>query len=173
MEGLIIMAVIALLTRLFSSNDEKQKKQKPTQAMPPFSNDKPLSKTVIPQQPKERRKPVVEVKSLEDFAQEVFGQLQQKSEQPKPVTPTPVVPVPEPVQAVETYTRPKLENRVETTRNGLQERPQLGADRAIIQQVKKKQASAVVIPTTRQELVQSIVMAEVLGAPKSKRPNRI
>lgn len=178
------MIVIALLTRLFSSNgDDAKKKQKPTSAMPPFSNNKPLSTPVESERPvREKKKPVVEVKSLEDFAQEIFGQLQQKVEKPAlPVEPTsskasPVAssaPVAEkPLSRMEQSNRSSMQPRSEMTRSGLQERKELGADRAILQRSKQQRAT-IVIPTSRQELVQSIVMAEVLGKPKATRSNRI
>ena len=164
MEGFIIMVVIALVTRLFSGNaEEKKQKQAPKTEkapapMPPFSNNKPSTTYFEPPARERTSSPKVETRSLEDFTQEVFGQLQQKVEQKveRPTVQEPVaVPTPTPV-------------RGESSRPIFQNRAELGAGRSIIQQAKKQKAN-VKIPKTRQELVQAVMMAEVLGAPKAKQ----
>jgi hypothetical protein len=165
LEGFIIMVVIALVTRLFAGNaEEKKQKQAPKTEkapapMPPFSNNKPSTTYFEPPVREQRTSsPKVETRSLEDFTQEVFGQLQQKVEQKveRPTVQEPVA-VPTPTTARGESSRPIFQNRAE-----------LGAGRSIIQQAKKQKAN-VKIPKTRQELVQAVMMAEVLGAPKAKQ----
>lgn len=160
MEGLIIMVVLALITRLFSGkNDENKQQKQPSSpsAMPPFSNDRPTIQKVEPRKPLRSERPKVEVKSLEDFAQEVFGQLQQKAEVKQVPTPVAVEPVPTPpVQS----SRPVFKNRAE-----------LGEGRTILQKEKQKKAT-VSMPKLRQDLVQAVIMAEVLGPPKARQSRR-
>lgn len=163
------MVVLALITRLFSGNSDENKQQKrpssPT-AMPPFSNERPSVQKVEPKrEPSRPARPKVEVKSLEDFAQEVFGQLQQKAEQKPPVV-TKVEP------AVEMPTPTPSPSRAESTRPAFNNRAQLGAERPILQREKEKK-KAVHLPKTREDLVQSVIMAEVLGAPKAKQQRRL
>lgn len=158
MEGLIIMAVIAILSRIFSNNGDKQKKQKQSPAMPPFSNGKPQATYIEPEPVERPSRPKLEVKSLDDFAKEVFGQLQEKVQKEQPKVAVDVV---EPVE-----TAP-----VKTARPIFMERPELGEGRTIIQKERQKQ-KGVQIPNTREDLVQAVIMAEVLGPPKARNSRR-
>ena len=162
MEGIIIMVVIALLSRFLSGNGEGKQKKRETPAMPPFSNDKPQATYIEPKPVEETRprRPKMEVKSLEDFTQEVFGQLQQKAEK-REIEPIPAVVEPTPAPPVQ------------TTRPAFMDRAELGEGRKILQNEKKKQRqSTVKIPKTREDLVQAVIMAEVLGQPKARQPRR-
>ena len=148
MEGLIMMIIIAVVSSLFSKG--KQKEQ-PTKQMPPFSNQEVPREWKPVEQKQERPK----VKTLEDFANEVFGQLNEKVEPKKQVVrevkEEPVQPVvKEVVKQERTFTRPEL-----------------GATRPIIQQAKRKSFN--VVPQTQQQLMQAIVMSEILAPPKAKQ----
>ena len=149
MEGLIIAIIIAVISSLFSKD---KKKEKPTKQMPPFSNQEVPREWTPVEQPKQQRP---KVKSLEDFANEVFGQLNEKSEPKK----QPVYEVKEePVQ-------PVVQEVVKKERSFT--RPELGATRPIVQQAKK--SSFNVVPQTQQQLMQAIVTSEILGPPKAKQ----
>ena len=131
---------------------------------PPFSNQPaPRQKEVRPKLQESRPK------SLEDFANEVFGQLNEKS---KPVVQKAETPVPhemelpkrEPVREVREVKerKPIMSERVPSTRT-LTERP-------IVQMIKEQETNAFqVVPTNQRELMQAIVMTEILGPPKAKR----
>lgn len=161
MEGLIIMIILAVVSSLFKKNEDKKK---PTKQMPPFSNQPaPRQKEVRPKLQESRPK------SLEDFANEVFGQLNEKS---KPVVQKVETPVPhemelpkrEPDREVREVKerKPIMSERVPSTRT-LTERP-------IVQMIKEQETNAFqVVPTNQRELMQAIVMTEILGPPKAKR----
>lgn len=149
MEGLIIFIIASIIGAFF--NKQKKQEQKPTQQMPTFGQQ------TIP----EKSKPVPEKKrpaarSLEDFANEIFGQLNEKVEQQQELVPTKSVP------AEVTNSRPTFAD--ENVRRS--ERPQL-TERPLTQKLKQQELKFV--PTTKQQLIQGIVMAEVLGPPKAKR----
>ena len=149
------MIIIGIVSSLLSKNKE-QPEQKPTKAMPPFSQQKP------PRENTQRRSNTSErpkVKSLEDFANEIFGQLNEKTEQ-KQVTHEPIVEQAKPV--VQEFVREKTvrESRKST-------RPELGASRPIVQQAKKE--SLVVVPQTKEQLMQAIITSEILALPKAKQ----
>ena len=143
-----MMIIIAVVSSLFSKG--KQKEQ-PTKQMPPFSNQE-VPREWSPVEPKQERP---KVKTLEDFANEVFGQLNQKVEPKKQVVREVEIP---PVQPV---VREVLKKERTSTR------PELGASRPIVQQAKK--SSFNVVPKTQQQLMQAIVTSEVLGPPKAKQ----
>ena len=166
MEGLIITAVIYFVGKMFMSNNEKSKKQA-NDTMPPFLNTQPPANGDRPTRQQRTtntrsERPKAESPSLEDFANEVFGQLQKKqatksvfekmSIPVEKVEPTVVEP-----ERVEPSNRPVFKNRAE-----------LGANRPIVQRNRQKKSS-VVIPNTREKLVQAVVMSEVLGKPKAKQ----
>ena len=148
MEGLIMMIIIAVVSSLFSKG--KQKEQ-PTKQMPPFSNQEVPQKW-SPVEPKQERP---KVKTLEDFANEVFGQLNEKVEPKKQVV----------REVKEEPVRPVVKEVVRKERTST--RPELGATRPIVQKAKK--SSLNVVPKTQQQLMQAIVMSEILAPPKAKR----
>lgn len=162
MEGIIIMIIVFVLSSLFNKSKNEEKK-KQTKQMPPFSSQPaPRQKTEVrPEQ--QRNRP----KTLEDFANEVFGQLNEKS---KPVvkefeTPARIeVELPQQHEPIhEVAERKSMKTEFTPSDRGLKERP-------IAQIIKKqKAASFKVVPTNQRELMQAIVMTEVLGPPKSKQ----
>ena len=159
MEGLIIAIILGIITSLFNrgKKEETKKPTKPMQ-MPPFSNQP------APRQQKEVR-PVQQQnprKSLEDFANEVFGQLNEKS---KPV-----------VQKVETVPpvqveKPRQRQPVveQTTRSQSTNTNRSLAERPIVQKLKQQSEALQVVPSNQRELMQAIVMSEILGPPKAKQ----
>ena len=143
-----MMIIIAVVSSLFSKG--KQKEQ-PTKQMPPFSNQE-VPREWSPVEPQQQRP---KVKSLEDFANEVFGQLNEKVEPKKQVV----------REVKEEPVRPVVQEFVRKERTST--RPELGATRPIVQQAKK--SSFNVVPQTQQQLMQAIVTSEILGPPKAKQ----
>lgn len=158
MEGLIIMLVMLAISSFFNKNKDKEqpkKQPKQTQQMPPFSSQ-PAPRT---QQTRPNSRTQNRPKTLEDFANEVFGQLNEKT---KPVVqkveqPLEVV-LPEETVAPKATERPKM---ADSTRK-LTERP-------LVEKLKQQSEGLQVVPQNNKELMQAIVMAEVLGPPKARR----
>ena len=148
MEGLILAIVIAVISSVLGKDKTKNKPAKP---MPPFSNQE-VPREWSPVEPKQERP---KVKTLEDFANEVFGQLNEKVEPKKQVVREVEVP---PVQPV---VRESVKKERTSTRR------ELGATRPIVQQAKKQSFN--VVPRTQHELMQAIVTSEILGPPKAKQ----
>lgn len=146
MEGIIIMIVMFVLSTLFTKDKMKQEDKK---QMPPFSNQQ-VPRESTREEPK-RQRPVV--RSLDDFAKEVFGQLSEKVEPAQTARETIDERVAEPVRELK-------EQRKST-------RPELGASRPIMQREKKQ--TPVVLPNTREQLVQAVIASEILGPPKAKQ----
>lgn len=160
MEGVIIAVILGIITSLFNKG-KKEDNKKPTKQMPPFSS-----------QPAPRQKPEVRPaqsqnrsKTLEDFANEVFGQLNEKSkpEVKRVETPAPIkVDIPKREGSREGLENKPLFEKTPSTRQ-LKERP-------IVQMIKQQEEQSLhVVPSTQRELMQAIVMSEILGPPKSKR----
>ena len=148
MEGLILPIVIAVISSVLGKDKTKNKPAKP---MPPFSNQE-VPREWSPVEPKQERP---KVKTLEDFANEVFGQLNEKMEPKKQVVREVEAP---PVQ-------PVMREIVKKERTST--RPELGATRPIVQQAKKQSFN--VVPRTQHELMQAIVTSEILGPPKARQ----
>lgn len=148
MEGIIMMIVIFIISSIFKG--KKQGQEKPKHQMPPFSNQK------MPQQPakaSENEKPAA--RSLEDFANEVFGELNKK-QQAKPTS----------FERPKSITNPpEIEIAVKEGR----QKPQTTVRPLVQQLTKQNDAAFSVVPKSRQDLMQAVVMAEVLGPPKSKQ----
>ena len=154
MEGLIIMLVMIAISSLFNKAKNKEQPKKETQQMPPFSSQ-PAPRT---QQTRPNTRTQNRPKTLEDFANEVFGQLNEKSKPVVQKVEQPVelaLPKQAPVQVVERQTM------AQSTRN-LTERP-------LVVTLKKQSEGLQVVPQNNKELMQAIVMAEILGPPKSRR----
>ena len=147
MEGLILASVIAVISSVLG----KDKKDKPAKPMPPFSNQE-VPREWSPVEPKQERP---KVKTLEDFANEVFGQLNEKVEPKKQVI----------REVKEEPVRPVVQEVVKKERTST--RAELGATRPIVQKAKK--SSFNVVPKTQQQLMQAIVTSEILGPPKAKQ----
>ncbi len=150
MEGLIIVIVISIISALFNKDKKKPQQQKQN-SMPTFGQQQiPEKSDPVPQ----TRKPAAA--SLEDFANEIFGQLNEKTEQ-KP--PTVKVTPPEPVVVASAR---------ESIRSNRSDRAPL-AERAITKKIVQQEQKIKFVPKSREDLVQAIVMAEVLGQPKAKQ----
>ena len=143
-----MMIIIGIVSSLFSKG--KQKEQS-TKQMPPFSNQE-VPREWSPVEPKQER---TKVKTLEDFANEVFGQLNEKVESKKQVV----------REVKEEPVQPIVKEVVKKERTST--RPELGASRPLVQQAKRKSFN--VVPQTQHELMQAIVTSEILGPPKAKQ----
>lgn len=105
-------------------------------------------------------------KSLEDFAQEIFGQLEQKkAEVQKTVQRTAQIEkevVKEQQQIIDAVPRAVslAEVKESTPRIKIEETPR-------IQVMKAKETAIFTVPRTKQALAQAIVTAEILGPPKA------
>ena len=119
MEGLILAIVIAIISSVLGKDKTKDKPAKP---MPPFSNQE------VPREwkPVESKQERPKVKTLEDFANEVFGQLNEKVEPKKQVV----------REVKEEPVQPVVREVVKKERTST--RPELGASRPIVQQAKKQ-----------------------------------
>lgn len=147
---LIILAISAII-----NNAGKNKKQNDKQ-MPPF-NSKPVQQPVHTPAQSTERKPA---RTLEDFANEIFGQLNEKAN-PAPVEEQPL-PASPPVQAQvqervvpPSVARPKM--RTEMT------------ERPLVTKLKQQNDPFTVVPKNKKALMQAVVMAEILGPPKAKQ----
>lgn len=149
MEGLIIAIVIFVISSVLGKD---KKKEKPTKQMPPFSPQKapPVKPT----------KPRPQLKSLEDFANEVFGQLNEKAAQ-KPVQQIDLPQTTE-VEATSQQVTQEVKEVRQSTRPKLAE-----SKRTLVQQATSSQIDFV--PRTRKQFTQAMVMAEILGPPKAKQ----
>ncbi len=159
MESIIIFVIIAIISALFNKDKKQPEKPKPSkQQMPSFGQQ------TVPEKSKpgpQKQRPAA--RSLEDFANEIFGQLNEKVEQREPQQPKqsqtiPVAPTAETAREV-AIEQAKLEER-------RSERPPLG-ERPLTK--KLSQESISYAPKSRSDLVQGLIMAEVLGPPKAKR----
>ncbi|MEG0438787.1 MAG: hypothetical protein RR587_06070 [Solibacillus sp.] len=162
MEGIIIMIVMFVLSSLFTKGKAEDKK-KQTKPMPPFSNQSaPRPREEVRPSRVETRQP----KSLEDFANEIFGQLNDKRKpEPKPIEiPAKIeVELPKVSPAREFIERKSKPLEEPKKARGLQERP-------IVQMIKQQESNRLkVVPSNQKELMQAIVMTEILGPPKAKR----
>jgi hypothetical protein len=160
MEAIIIMVVMFVLSSLFNKGKEDNKKQ--TKQMPPFSSQP------APRQQEVRKEQQSRPKTLEDFANEVFGQLNERSQPMEKKVETPVkieVEPPKTAPVRELTERKTMQEQIEerTSSRGLTERP-------IAQMIKRQEEAALnVVPSNQRELMQAIVMTEILGPPKAKR----
>ncbi|CAM5221304.1 putative protein OS=Ureibacillus acetophenoni OX=614649 GN=SAMN05877842_102249 PE=4 SV=1 [Ureibacillus acetophenoni] len=170
----IIFVIIGIIFSIISKSKEvKQQNHKP---MPPFNN-KPNT-TSFEQYPKlkvEPRKSTTTFKSLEDFAKEVFDQLNEKTNQPKDVFTGP--------QYKEVVVQPKAEPvttavKVEPTnpKNIVNKRPTLDENRSSKNTNRSIQKDPIqqneigsYIPTSKQAMVQAIIASEIIGPPKAKQ----
>jgi len=161
MESLIIFIIIGIISALFNKDKKQPEKQKPSkQQMPSFGQQTvPEKSKPVPQ----KQRPAA--RSLEDFANEIFGQLNEKVEEQKPkqlkprqsqtvlVTPT-----------VDTARQVAIDQAKAAERRS--ERPPLG-DRPLTKKLSTQSISFA--PKSRKDLVQGLIMSEILGPPKAKR----
>lgn len=163
MEGLIIMIIIGIITSVFN----KKEKPKDMKQMPPFSN-----KSVPTQEP--RQATTAAPKTLEDFANEIFGQLEKKVPEMKREV---VIPKAEelqkPVRENPVLERPKRLTEQVVKESARKFEMNRGRDNieqsARVKQMQEKTKQVFVTPKTQETLVQAIVTAEILGPPKAKQ----
>lgn len=150
MEQLIVLIIIGLVSAMFSKKDKSKNKK----SMPPFTE---------PTKPQPRQAKTTATKSLEDFANEIFGQLEQKKaeveqqwQESKPVAPV--------------QSRPKRELVVEqiVVQEKAVARPNIEQSQRVTQ-MKERETAVFTAPTTKKALVQAIVAAEILGPPRAKQ----
>lgn len=155
MEGLIIAVIVFVVSSLLGKGKEQQQKKESKQ-MPPFSSQPAPRKQEV--QRSEQKRP----KSLEDFANEVFGQLNEKA---KPVSQRVERELPKqvekPVEVVSRSTVEPITDQINNARS-LKERP-------IVAMAKKEAEAFQVVPSNKRDLMQAIIMTEVLGPPKARR----
>ena len=162
MEGIIGMVVLFIISAVINGN---KKKRQDHNSMPPFNN-KPAKQTFdFPKQSEVR-------KSLEDFASEVFQQLNDKTQD-------------KPTNSRNSKAEASRENKVlvepvEVQRSLSNTRPAFDANRsAMSRTTKPSKAPATdsikqneignIVPKTRKALVHAIITTEILGPPKAKQ----
>ncbi|ETT82343.1 hypothetical protein MKZ08_06240 [Viridibacillus sp. FSL R5-0477] len=156
----IILFIISAIISAFFKDKKSGNKQAP--------NKGPVQRS----QHSEHRKPMPQrtgqTRSLEDYAKEVFRDLENKfGEQPK-------AEVEKAKEIIEEKVAPILERSSvsEGTRsfeNSRSTRPAMSRGAEIQKKVKQTENSTFNFPKTKNQLAQSIIMAEILGPPKSKR----
>ncbi|MFC7684635.1 hypothetical protein [Ureibacillus sp. GCM10028918] len=163
MEGIIMMVLLFIISTILNGAKKKQQDQKP---MPPFNNPTTSRKFEVPKQPEKR-------KSLEDFASEVFQQLNEKT-QPKQTTQQKEIRQ-ENIRVNESFekevgsqqissnSRPPLDGKRSSNRGS-----KLSSDSSESDAIKQNEIGSFV-PTNRKALVQAIITTEILGPPKARR----
>ena len=155
MSGLIFPLIILAISAIIN-NASKNKKQNDKQ-MPPF-NSKPVQKPVhTPAQSTERQP----ARTLEDFANEIFGQLNEKAKPTPPVVEQPLQ-APPPVQA-------QVQERVVTPSVARPKMRTEMSERPLVTKLKEQNDSFTVVPKNKKAIMQAVVMSEILGPPKAKQ----
>ncbi len=128
--------------------------------MPPFNKQSNQGST--PRQAK-----TTPERSLEDFAKEIFGQLEQKKAEVERNI--------EPAQQIEPA---QLEKKVERSARIMKVPDSVDVRASVrpnieqstrVAQMKERETAVFTPPTTKKALVQAIVAAEILGPPKAKQ----
>ena len=168
METIILALVIFAISSLFKGN--KKQEQKP---MPPFNQKPPHTTTVeLPHQQGENNRP----RSLEDFAKEVFQQLNEKTQpmtEPVPSSRTIEQNVPNTTNTAskeEVHSKPVVSNRPAFNESRMSDRASgfKNAGHQSGDPIKGKEIGSIV-PTSRTALVQAMITSEILAQPVSKR----
>lgn len=164
MEQIIIFIIIAIVSSLFSKSKNKEPKQ-----MPPFNKDaKPQSPVFTNTEEQKMERPTVNTQSFEDFARKFLGNVQDeqpeknlRKEDRQPAA----------IEVIEHTPRNVAPSLIPTDvpeRN--KERKSYGRMRAEKKEVHVTSSNQTfALPTSKQALMQAVVMAEVLGPPKAKR----
>lgn len=163
MEGIILMVVLFIISSILNGAKKKQQNQGP---MPPFNNQPTKQKHDLPKQLEKRS-------SLDDFANEVFQQISEKTEPNKASKPT------ENQNATKNGDR-SMGREAGTRQIAPKNRPSLDGNRSSARGSTISAASSTshpieqngigaFVPTTRNELVHAMITTEILGPPKSKR----
>lgn len=157
MEQLILFAIIAIVSSIFG----KSKNKKPQKQMPPFNKDTVAEPPVMEKAPHRTGK----AQSFEDFAREFIGDWipeNGKVEEPKKFVEEQVK------KEMPSYIAPTVTPADVPRRTSNREsRGRLAAGKKEVQSVGTH--STIQLPQSKNDLVQAIVMAEILGPPKSKR----
>jgi len=157
MEQLIIFAIIAIVSSIFG----KSKNKKPQKQMPPFNKDTVVEPPVTEKAPHRTGK----AQSFEDFAREFIGDWipeDEKVEEPKKFVEEQVK------REIPSYVAPAVIPADIPSRSSNREgRGRLAAGKKEVQSVGTN--STLQLPQSKNDLMQAIVMAEILGPPKSKR----
>ncbi|KGR87734.1 hypothetical protein [Lysinibacillus boronitolerans] len=158
MEQLIIFAIIAIVSSIFGKSKNK-KPQK--QMMPPFNKDTAVEPPVTEKEPHRSGK----AQSFEDFAREFIGDWipeNEKVEEPKKFVEEQVK------KEIPSYVAPAvIPTDIPSRSSNRESRGRLAAGKKEVQSVGAH--STLQLPQSKNDLVQAIVMAEILGPPKSKR----
>lgn len=159
MEVIILFIISAIISAFF-----KDKKQGNKEA----PNKGPIQR----HQNSEHRQPMPrktgQSRSLEDYAKEVFRDLESKfGEQPKVEVEKAKEIIKETVAP--TYERDTLSEGTRNFENSRSTRPAMSRGTETQKKVKQTDKSTFNFPKTKNQLAQSIIMAEILGPPKSKR----
>lgn len=158
MEQLIILALIAIASSIFG----KSKNKKPQKQMPPFNKDTAAEPPVMAETTPHR---AGRAQSFEDFAREFIGDWipeNEKVEDPKKLVEE------QGKQEIPSYTAPPVLPADVPSRTSIREsRGRLAAGKKEVQTVGAP--SAFQLPQSKNDLMQAIVMAEILGPPKAKR----
>lgn len=175
MEGIIIMVVLAIISSLFS-NKKKQKEQK---SMPPFNNKQ--NTRTFQQSTVEQQKTFT--KSLEDFASEIFQQLNEKNKIPQEIFGKSVEKEVVSTSTVNEQNKNIVgENKPNKTKTS---RPTLNVNRSsnrgpeslhlgnktsqnINDKIKENEIGSY-MPISKEVLIQSIITSEIIGPPKAKQ----
>lgn len=105
-------------------------------------------------------------KSLEDFANEVFDQLNEKPQQAKEVFQKPIQPAAPVFEQAEQRIDKEL---LERGRERKSSRPELAANRPLIKKLEQRNKNQFDVPNTKEQLVQAIITSEIFGPPKAKK----
>lgn len=153
---LIIAAVVSAIIDKSKKKEQQQKSPKPT----PVNRAEPVPETIepLPERPSTiaMPKPLFPTEgnrpTFEEFAREILGELEPKQPEVVEVKPQPMPEVVQPVQRVRETMQERMEKSavVDTT----------------IKPIKVQKAPK------RNDLIQAVIMAEVLGQPKSRKKHR-
>lgn len=154
LEGLVIFIIIAIISKLLSRGKEEQKH---SEQMPPFhqhakpsesNNEKKRSQSL----PRQRST----VQSFEDLTKKFLGDLKETANVP--------------TQTMEHIHDDKpVATPVEIGRNVPFVESQPRNKQTLQRKLNCQTTVTTVIPKTRNELVQAVIVSEVLGLPKAKR----
>jgi len=151
-----MMVVLFIISSVINGVKKKNQEQKP---MPPFNN-KPTTMFDLPNKTEAR-------KSLEDFASEVFQQLNEKVQPNASEKPVESLQVPDKVKEV-------VEKEIESRRPVFDDKRSSNRSSSI--PLKEPKADEIkqgeigkLVPTTREALVNAIITTEILGPPRAKQ----
>ena len=155
MESLIIFIIIGLITTLFN----KGAKDKQDKTMPPFDPN---------------QKPKVEVKTLDDFAKEIFQQMNgkttdQKVEETKTESISTEKAEEKPAQRESVTVEPIQKTVVRSNRVSQQMNGSSEVSTHPMKNQKSKKKKHLPFTSSKESLINAIIAQEVLGPPKAKQ----